>query len=386
MTIFLSTSTAFFIGFIITPIVILALKRANFIEMPGGRKIHTGQIPSMGGVAIVLAAFFGLFAWLDFEQINQTRYFLVAFAIMFSVGLRDDLIELSAFQKLLGQCIPAFFIIVMADIRISGFYGFLGMYELPYLVSISLTFFLLIVLTNSFNLIDGADGLAGTLSIISFSVLGFWFYHAGMEAYSLISFTLVGSILSFLVFNWHPAKIFMGDTGSLSLGFALTSLVILFVDKNGTMAAWEGYKLGAPIAAGLALLIVPVYDTVRIFIKRISKGKSPLKPDKSHVHHFLIRMGLGHDKVALLLGGVKVLFIVISFGLAGLNDHILLPFMAVSIALLGVWMDSKTLKRVKVLTLASPPILEKLKDDRIKSKKKFQIAESILRKNEINMN
>jgi len=144
--------------------------------------------------------------------------------------------------------------------------------------------------------------------------------------------------------------------------------------------------LGAPIAAGLALLIVPVYDTVRIFIKRISKGKSPLKPDKSHVHHFLIRMGLGHDKVALLLGGVKVLFIVISFGLAGLNDHILLPFMAVSIALLGVWMDSKTLKRVKVLTLASPPILEKLKDDRIKSKKKFQIAESILRKNEINMN
>lgn len=387
MTIFLSTITAFFIGFIFTPIVILALKKANFIEVPGGRKIHTGQIPSMGGVAIVLAAFFGLFAWLDFEQINQTRYFLVAFAIMFSVGLRDDLIELSAIQKLLGQSIPAFFIIVMADIRISGFYGFLGIYELPYLVSISLTFFLLIVLTNSFNLIDGADGLAGTLSIISFSVLGVWFYQAGMEAYSLISFTLVGGILSFLVFNWHPAKIFMGDTGSLSLGFALTSLVILFVDKNGTMAAWEGYKLGAPIAAGLALLIVPVYDTVRIFIKRISKGKSPLKPDKSHVHHFLIRMGLAHDKVALLLGGVKAVFIAISFGLAGLNDHILLPLMAVSIALMGVWMDSKTLKRVKVLTLASPPVLEKLQvENRLKSKRRYQIPDNILKKDEINMN
>ncbi|WP_209330304.1 glycosyltransferase family 4 protein [Lunatimonas salinarum] len=386
MNIFLSLTTAFFIGFLITPVIILALKRAKFTDIPGGRRIHTGKIPSMGGVAIVLAAFFGIFAWMEFEQINQTRYFLVAFAIMFSVGLRDDLIELSAFQKLLGQCIPAFFVIVMADIRISGFYGFLGVYELPYLLSVSLTFFLLIVLTNSFNLIDGADGLAGTLSFISFSVLGFWFHHIGMEAYSLISFTLVGGILSFLFFNWHPAKIFMGDTGSLSLGFALTALVILFVDKNGTMASWEGYKLEAPIAAGLALLIVPVYDTVRIFIKRISKGKSPLKPDKSHVHHFLIRMGLGHDKVALILGGVKTVFILTSFVLAGLDDHVLLPLMVVSIALLGVWMDSKTLKRVKVLTLAAPPVLEKVQEDRMKSKRKFQIADDILRKDEINMN
>ncbi|EON77495.1 Undecaprenyl-phosphate N-acetylglucosaminyl 1-phosphate transferase [Lunatimonas lonarensis] len=387
MNIFLSTVTAFFIGFIITPIVILALKRANFIEVPGGRKIHSGSVPSMGGVAIVVATFFGLIAWLDFDQIVQSRYFLVAFAIMFSVGLRDDLIELSAFQKLLGQCIPAFFVIVMADIRVSGFYGFLGIYELPYVVSVVLTFVLLIVLTNSFNLIDGADGLAGTLSLISFSVLGFWFLDVGLEAYSLISFTLVGGILSFLVFNWHPAKIFMGDTGSLSLGFALTALVILFVDKNGTMGPWEGYKLEAPIAAGLALLIVPVYDTLRIFIKRMSKGKSPLKPDKSHVHHFLIRMGLGHDKVALILGGVKCFFIFLAFGLSGLSDHILLPLMAIMIAVMGIWMDSKTLERVKVLTMAAPPVLENSRHSKKrKEKKRPQIASDILKRDEINMN
>lgn len=340
----------------------------------------------MGGVAIIVASFFGLFAWLEFDQIIETRYFLVASIIMFSVGLRDDLIELSAFQKLLGQCIPAFFVIVMADIRISGFYGFLGIYEIPYLISVSITFLLLIILTNSFNLIDGADGLAGTLSIISFTVLGFWFFDAGLTAYSLISFTLVGGVLSFLVFNWHPAKIFMGDTGSLSLGFALTALVVLFVDKNGTMAPWEGYKLEAPIAAGLALLIVPVYDTMRIFIKRTSKGKSPLKPDKSHVHHFLIRMGLSHDKVALILGTVKCLFILMAFGLAEMSDHILLPLMAISVALLGIWLDSRTLKRVKVLTLASPPVLEKVHEERLRNSQKVHISEGVLRKNEINMN
>src|SRR5690554_6078898 len=165
----------------------------------------------MGGIAIILATFAGVFSWFSFDQLVQTRYFLVALGIMFSVGLRDDLIELSAMQKLIGQCIPAFFVIIMADIRITGLYGFMGIYEIPYLVSITLSFLLIIVLTNSFNLIDGLDGLAGTLSVISLTFLGWWFFMADMVAYSLIAFTMVGGVLSFLAFNWHPAKIFMGD-------------------------------------------------------------------------------------------------------------------------------------------------------------------------------
>lgn len=360
MNLFLSLLTSFFVGLIITPIIILMFKKLNFTEVPGGRKIHSGYIPSMGGLAFIVAAYFGMLSWLSFEEVMQSRYFLVALAIMFSVGLRDDLMELSAIQKLIGQCIPAFFIIIMADIRISGFYGFLGIYELPYFLSVSISFFLLIVLTNSFNLIDGADGLAGSLSLISFTVLGVWFYYVGLQAYSVIAFTLVGAVLSFLVFNWYPAKIFMGDTGSLSLGFALTVFVIIFVDKNGTMSSWEGLKLEAPIAAGLGLMIVPIYDTIRIFIKRISKGKSPLKPDKSHVHHFLIRMGLGHDRVTLILGGITCVFIGLPFLFSGINDHILLPFLVILAVVLGLWMDAKTLKNVKENILTTPPISEKI--------------------------
>lgn len=387
MTLFLSLFTSFFVGFIITPVIIMMLKKFNFTEVPGGRKIHNGYIPSMGGVAFILASFFGMLSWLSFEEIMQSRYFLVALAIMFSVGLRDDLMELSAIQKLIGQCIPAFFIIVMADIRISGFYGFLGIYEIPYFVSVSISFFLLIVLTNSFNLIDGADGLAGSLSLISFVVLGVWFYLVGLHAYSLISFTLVGGVLSFLVFNWHPAKIFMGDTGSLSLGFALTVFVILFVDKNGTMSSWEGPKLGAPIAAGLGLMIVPIYDTIRIFVKRISKGKSPFKPDKSHVHHFLIRMGLGHDQVALILGGITCLLIALPFLFPETNDHILLPSSVLLAVALGLWMDAKTLRNVRENILLTPPISEKLGVKMKKQvKKKPIISNGIFEKDTLNMN
>lgn len=385
MNIFLAVLTSFFIGFIITPVVIMILKKINLTEEPGGRKIHIGYIPSMGGVAIIVATFFGLMAWLSFEQIVQTRYFLVALAIMFSVGLRDDLIELSAFQKLMGQCIPAFFVIVMADIRISGFYGFLGIYELPYFVSVALSFFLLIVLTNSFNLIDGADGLAGTLSVISLCTLGVWFYDVGLVSFSIISFTLIGGVFSFLVFNWHPAKIFMGDTGSLSLGFALTSLVILFVDKNGTMSDWEGFKIKAPIAAGLALLIIPIYDTVRIFIKRTSKGKSPLKPDKSHIHHFLIRMGFPHDQVSMMLGGVKCFFIALVFVFSDVNDHILIPVMVLIAVSLGIWMDTRALKKVKALGTLT--LSEKRQwEGMVKEKKKPTISSSILKDKEMNMN
>jgi UDP-GlcNAc:undecaprenyl-phosphate GlcNAc-1-phosphate transferase len=387
MNLFLSLLTSFFVGFIFTPVIILVLKKFNLTEVPGGRKIHSGYIPSMGGLAFILASFFGMLSWLSFEEVMQSRYFLVALAIMFSVGLRDDLMELSAIQKLIGQCIPAFFIIIMADIRISGFYGFLGIYELPYFLSVSLSFFLLIVLTNSFNLIDGSDGLAGTLSLISLMVLGVWFYLVDLHAYSLIAFTLVGGILSFLVFNWHPAKIFMGDTGSLSLGFALTVFVILFVDKNGTMSAWEGVKMNAPISAGLGLMIVPIYDTIRIFIKRISKGRSPLKPDKSHVHHFLMRMGFGHDRVALILGGITCVFIGFPFLFPQINDHILLPFLVLLAVVLGLWMDTRTLRNVKENVLTSPSISEKIKDKtKISSKKKPIISNKVFENNGMNMN
>ena len=384
MDIFLSTSTSFFFGFLITPVLIFLLKKGNIIDAPGGRKIHMGFVPSMGGLGIILATYAGIFSWISFDQLVHTRYFLVALAIMFTVGLRDDLIELSAVQKLIGQCIPAFFVIIMADIRITGLYGFMGIYEIPYLVSVTISFGLIIVLTNSFNLIDGLDGLAGTLSVISLSFLGWWFYMADMVAYSLISFTLVGGVLSFLVFNWHPAKIFMGDTGSLSLGFALTTLVILFVDTNGTMLASEGWKINAPITAGIALMIVPIYDTVRIVTKRSLKGKSPLKPDKSHVHHFLLRMGYKHNEVTLILGCIKMVFITMVLLGSYLNDHIMLPIVLTLAVALGIWLDEKALKRVKTHNKHLPARV--LAHSSKRHYPKPAITEKVFDHNKINMN
>src|SRR5690606_4081112 len=151
--------------------------------------------------------------------IPDIRYMLGAILLMFIVGLRDDLVELRASRKLLGQLVAVLLVVVVADVRIRDFHGFLGLGELNDVVSYVFSGFVLFALTNGFNLIDGLDGLGGTIAVISFSCLGGWFLIQGVESYALISFVFLGGVLAFLAFNWHPAKIFMGDTGSLTLGF-----------------------------------------------------------------------------------------------------------------------------------------------------------------------
>jgi len=354
------------------------------MDAPGGRKIHKGSIPSMGGIAIMLATFIGLAAWLSLDQLAFTRYLLIAMGLMFTLGIRDDLVELTAIQKLLGQCVAAFLVVAMADIRITGFYGFAGIHELPLFMSYGLTFLTIIVLTNAFNLIDGLDGLAGTISTITLVFLGWWFVSVGLFPYGIIAFTMVGAILSFLLYNWHPAKIFMGDTGSLSIGFLLSVLVILFIDKNGTMLPIDGLTFSAPIAAGVALLIVPIYDTARIFVKRVSNGKSPLAPDKSHVHHFLLRMGYSHDKVAYILGGIKLAFIGLIFFGQGYDDHVMLPLVICLSLGLGMVLDKYTLKKVVKINKSSPTILSKRRVK--KGYKKPNLSQDIFDRDRFNVN
>lgn len=372
MVIFLAISTAFLIGFLLTPIVILFLKKMELMDSPGGRKIHNGFIPSMGGIAFVLATFVSVLAWLDSQLIMEIRFLLAAFGLMFFVGLRDDMVNMSAFQKLAGQFIAAYLVVIMADIRFTGFYGFFGIYDIPLWLSYGISFFTILALTNSFNLIDGLDGLAGTISLVSFLFLGWWFLEANLTSYSVFSFILVGAILSFLVYNWHPAKIFMGDTGSLSLGFALAVLTVLFIDKNGTMANYQGWKFNAPIASGIALLIIPIYDTSRIFVKRIMKGRSPMAPDKSHVHHFLLRMGLRHDQVTLTLVFIKIGFISLMFLGSSLNDYVMLPLVILIAVILGLRLDSLTLKRVKKIYRKTPTVLSKRDKRKIYQKPTIQ--------------
>lgn len=350
--------TAFSVGFLITPIVISVLKKAKIGDIPGGRKIHKKITPSMGGIGFIVATYVTLAIWGWQFPVPDIRYLLGAIALMFFVGLRDDMVELKAKHKILGQCVAVLLVVVAGDIRIKDFHGFLGLQEIPLLVSYGFSAFVLLALTNAFNLIDGLDGLAGTIASISLSLLGGWFYVQGLESFAVLSFTLLGSVLAFMVFNWAPAKIFMGDTGSLTLGFALGSLLVAFMEHNAALPQDTFLKLEPSFTAGIVLMIYPLYDMARVFARRISQGRHPMSADKSHIHHFLMRMGLKHDEVALILGFLQFVMIFLVFILGEFSDNIVLPILTGVVLLLGLQLERITLKFVKRKVRNSPRVLE----------------------------
>jgi len=299
--IFLSTVTSYLIALILVPVAIRLFKAIDILDSPDDRKLHKMKTPSMGGIPIFAAVFISLPIWVPFSILGSSKYLLASCILIFLLGVRDDIIVLRARHKLIGQLIIGFIVIYFADIRFMSLYGVLGIQDLPYWASIAITLFTFIVITNSFNLIDGIDGLAGSLGIIVLSFLGFWFYQNGDEVVSFLCFTTSGAILAFLYFNWEPAKIFMGDTGSMFIGFIIAAVVVKFIDMNNTLPIENPMKYGSNISIAIGLLSIPLFDTIRVFVLRAVKGKSPMAPDRNHIHHRLLEMGFTHKRSTWIL-------------------------------------------------------------------------------------
>ncbi|MBN3518841.1 undecaprenyl/decaprenyl-phosphate alpha-N-acetylglucosaminyl 1-phosphate transferase [Algoriphagus lutimaris] len=381
----LATITAFSVGFLVTPILIQVLRKAKIGDVPGGRKIHKSFVPSMGGIGFFIAAAMTLLIWAWQFPLPDIKYILGGILFMFFVGLRDDIVELKASRKLLGQLMAVLLVVVLADIRIKTFHGFLGIEELPIAASYIFTTVVLLALTNGFNLIDGLDGLAGTIAIITLACLGGWFLVQGIESYALISFVFMGGILSFLAFNWHPAKIFMGDTGSLTIGFTLATLIVAFMEINEGLPSNTFLKFDSTFSISVALMIFPLYDMARVFTRRLLQGKGPMTPDKSHVHHFMMRMGLQHNQVALILGSLQFLMIVLAFTLRDYSDHIVLPILSVLVIFLGWRLDQVTVVYLKKKVELEPKVLE-LREMKAKKIKKVKIKTESLSESPVNLN
>jgi len=188
--------------------------------------------------------------------------------------------------------------------QIRSMYGFFGIYDLPEMFSLLITYFAVIVIINSFNLIDGVDGLAGSLGLMSSVLFGIYFLHVNMPSYYILAFALSGSLLAFLIFNFQPAKIFMGDTGSLLIGVINAILAIKFIDPATTLEAAQPLESAAAI--GFTILMIPLLDTLRVFSIRIFKRRSPFSPDRNHIHHLLLDRGLSHKAITFLLAAMNL--------------------------------------------------------------------------------
>jgi UDP-GlcNAc:undecaprenyl-phosphate/decaprenyl-phosphate GlcNAc-1-phosphate transferase len=333
--ILLSASLAFLITFFAIPIIIQVSKDKKLFDEPDERKVHKMVIPTLGGLGIFAGFIIATLMGVPSGIASELQYFVAAATVIFFLGLKDDILVLSASKKFIGQLIAAGIVIKFGGVQINNMHGFLGIYEIPHIASIVLTIFTIIVITNSFNLIDGVDGLAGSLGVVTTLVFGTYFFLAGQLTYAVMAFALAGSIIAFLIYNFSPAKIFMGDTGSLLLGLINAILVIKFINVAGNPAV--KLPLEASPALGFAILMIPLFDTLRVFTLRILNRRSPFSPDRIHVHHFLLDLGFNHRMVTFTCVAVNIAFIAGAYFLRGLGTTTVLGILLVSaFAFIGI--------------------------------------------------
>lgn len=302
--------TSFLITYFAIPSVIKVASIRKIFDEPDERKQHTKTVPALGGVAIFSGIFFSILFWSNDIAFDHIRWIILPLVIIFLLGLKDDIVSIDPYKKLIGEIVAAGIIIFYGGIRIHSLHGLIGIYELSYTVSVLLTFFTIIVIINSFNLIDGIDGLAGGIGTITTLTFGSLFMYSGQYLLASISFSMAGALLAFLRYNFSPARIFMGDCGSLIVGFILSILCIKFIDI--ALIADGALLLPTP-ALALAILIIPLADTLRVFIIRISKNKSPFSADRNHIHHLLLNLGLTHKKASITLYIFNLIFIALAF-------------------------------------------------------------------------
>lgn len=319
---------AFIVTYISIPSILNVARLKNLYDVPNGRTSHERTTPTLGGVAIFAGFIIASLIFLDIPRIPYFQFAMASALIIFFLGLEDDISELSPLKKLIGEIIAAGIIIDLGGIRIASLQGFLGIYTLNHTFSDFLSLFVIVAIINAFNLIDGIDGLSSGVGILASAVFGTWFYLTGHVELAVMAAILIGALLAFFRFNFfsEAKKIFMGDIGSLLLGFILSIFAIRFNELNATMNTSSIYFIKAAPSVSIGILIIPVFDTVRVMFVRAMRGVSPFKPDKRHLHHYLLELTDSHQKATLILLTFNLFFILLSFWFRNLDigSHIIM--------------------------------------------------------------
>lgn len=308
---FLSGGLSFLITFFSIPVIIQVAKDKKLFDEPDERKVHKAVVPTLGGLGIFAAFMISYLLIATPEQNTELQFFIAACMVIFFLGLKDDILILSATKKFAGQLIAAFILFRFGGVQLTNMHGFLGINEIPYGLSVALSILTIVLITNSFNLIDGVDGLAGSIGTLTTLLFGLYFYKTGATNYAIMAFSLTGALISFLIYNFSPARIFMGDTGSLLVGLVNSILVIKFINLSST--AQSTFFIPSAPAIGFSVLIIPLFDTLRVFSLRILSRRSPFSPDRNHIHHFLLDLGLNHRRITGVILCTNILFISLAY-------------------------------------------------------------------------
>jgi UDP-GlcNAc:undecaprenyl-phosphate/decaprenyl-phosphate GlcNAc-1-phosphate transferase len=264
--------------------------RIGLVDLSSGRKAHGRPKPLVGGIGMAMAL---AVSCLAFVPLSNLRGFYAGFVLLVIVGFLDDFKEMRYAGKFIAQILAVLFMVYFSGLSLNTFGDLLGLGPVNFgILALPITIFCTVGVINAFNMVDGLDGLAGGISFIAFLSFSLLADMNGQPELALLAIAFCGAVLAFLYYNRAPARLFMGDAGSLSIGFALTFFSIAVTQKQGGSIS--------PVTA-LLILAVPVCDTIRVIIARLLRGKSPFKADNKHMHHLLIRIGFNRKRAVIII-------------------------------------------------------------------------------------
>ena len=304
---------SFAISYVIIPKVISINRYKKLMDHPDERSSHLNEIPTLGGIGFFISSIFSLFIIHFYDDVDICFNIIIGLTILFFVGIKDDLMVLSAKSKILAQLLAITFILINPDLYIQNLHGFLGINEISIYFIIPISYFFMIFIINAYNLIDGIDGLAAMLGVLIFSIYAIFFYFVGLNVYFLLSVVTVGFLIAFLRFNLsRKNKIFMGDTGSMILGFLIGMMTLRFLALNVTQFQEVHIKPQNSLLVALSILFFPVIDVIRVILMRLINKKKIFYPDRCHMHHILIDKGITHIKasITLTLSSLFIFFVI----------------------------------------------------------------------------
>jgi UDP-GlcNAc:undecaprenyl-phosphate/decaprenyl-phosphate GlcNAc-1-phosphate transferase len=337
--------------FAIKKILYIAHRKHLFDEPSEERKIHLTRTPNLGGLAIFTVFLFFCPLFVPANSISHLPYLIAAAVALVALGVTDDLVGVAPLKKMTVQLVVAFMATVMTGIRIESLYGFAGITTLAYPLTVACSVVFVVFMINAVNLIDGINGLAGGIGLLSCTIFSFLFWKQGDAGYYYLSLAMCGCLAGFLVYNITPASIFMGDTGSMFLGLVLAVFSIRFLSLTDAVVS---VKPGMSPSVIFALLVIPVFDTVRVFAVRLWKKKPPFVADRSHVHHLLLNIGLSHLQATavLLTVNVSVLLLAYSAGSLKMEYNMLLMSVYMIGLYITLWYVTQHVARKRARTKA----------------------------------
>lgn len=315
------------------PKVIWVTREKQLMKPVIERSVHKQPVPTLGGMAFFITMVLAVSLIQVLRLENVGNHLIAAITILFMVGLKDDLVVSTARVKLFGQLIAISFLIFVPELHITTLNGFLGIHEIPLWLGLGLATFVMLAIINSYNLIDGIDGLATVTGMIIGSIFAGIFYYTGQDLYVLLSLSLVGMLGGFLRFNYSRGrnKIFMGDSGALTIGLFIGFLTLKMLSFDAGIISNAGFALENTVLILLGVLFIPFLDTTRSIIIRLMKGSSPFEPDRNHIHHVLLDSGMNHMQATVVLAAMNLMVFFAIYSLSSVLGSI-----GMTLAVIGI--------------------------------------------------